>query len=430
MPIVNGKYKNPGWVNGAQPPISAENLNDISDTLEKLDAEGGGGRRCASLVVGTSAAGWTAADCDYLCDGADDNVEINAALSDAGQARGGEVLILPGQYYISDTIAVPYPVTLRGSGKNITQLFKDSLVNTWGSKALCTIQGEAISDLSLDDTSSSTGGPLLSVSAPVNGCSVERVAFMADGSQAPAISVPSAGGDVYVIDCWIRAKAALSATNPITGIFLRGNQTIINSTVDITNSFVMMTGNAMHDVSVTLDGVERCVIANNRLGTLKLLNSAPGPNTYNYGSLVIGNIFSGTSPAITLGPNTKYNFVSGNQLSDILNSGAQLSIQDSGTGNIVRSNSNEAPGPSGPASTLVTLTASGWSNKTQTVSVPGISAAEGTQLITPVPRAASQTAYYAAGVRATGQAANSLTFTADTVPTANLQIYVVIQEVA
>ena len=37
MPIVNGKYQNPGWVNDSTPPISAENLNDISDTLERLD---------------------------------------------------------------------------------------------------------------------------------------------------------------------------------------------------------------------------------------------------------------------------------------------------------------------------------------------------------------------------------------------------------
>ena len=41
----------------------------------------------------------------------------------------------------------------------------------------------------------------------------------------------------------------------------------------------------------------------------------------------------------------------------------------------------------------------------------------------------SQSAYYEAGIKCTGQAANSLTFTADTVPTADLTVYVVIQEV-
>ena len=34
MPIVNGKYKNPGWVDGGPPAINATELNAISDTLE------------------------------------------------------------------------------------------------------------------------------------------------------------------------------------------------------------------------------------------------------------------------------------------------------------------------------------------------------------------------------------------------------------
>lgn len=83
----------------------------------------------------------------------------------------------------------------------------------------------------------------------------------------------------------------------------------------------------------------------------------------------------------------------------------------------------------GGTSTLITLTEAGWSGETQTVFVPGVSANEAAQLITPVPAIASQSAYYDAGIRATGQAANSLTFTADTVPTTNLSVYVVVQGV-
>ena len=81
-------------------------------------------------------------------------------------------------------------------------------------------------------------------------------------------------------------------------------------------------------------------------------------------------------------------------------------------------------------SVAVTLTASGWSSsKTQTVTVSGVLADETKQLITPTPAIASQTAYYNAGIRCTGQAANSLTFTAKTIPTADLTVYVTIQEV-
>lgn len=80
-----------------------------------------------------------------------------------------------------------------------------------------------------------------------------------------------------------------------------------------------------------------------------------------------------------------------------------------------------------PTSVTITLTTSGWSNNTQTVTVSGVSASETAQLTTPTPAIASQSAYYEAGIMCTGQAANSLTFTCQTVPTSNLTVYVVIQ---
>lgn len=80
-----------------------------------------------------------------------------------------------------------------------------------------------------------------------------------------------------------------------------------------------------------------------------------------------------------------------------------------------------------PTSVAITLTTSGWSSNTKTVTVSGVSASETAQLITPTPAIASQSAYYEAGIMCTGQAANSLTFTCQTVPTSNLTVYVVIQ---
>lgn len=84
-----------------------------------------------------------------------------------------------------------------------------------------------------------------------------------------------------------------------------------------------------------------------------------------------------------------------------------------------------------PRATLVTLTVAGWSStaKTQTVAVSGILANESKQLIIPMPAAASMTAYNDAGIQCTGQAANSLTFTAETVPTAAISVYVTYQAV-
>ena len=84
-----------------------------------------------------------------------------------------------------------------------------------------------------------------------------------------------------------------------------------------------------------------------------------------------------------------------------------------------------------PKFVSVTLVAASWDStaKTQTVTVTGVSATETAQMITPTPALASQSAYYNAGILCTRQAANSLTFTCKTMPTADLTVYVIIQEV-
>ena len=76
------------------------------------------GKRTARFSIGTSTNGWTANDCDYLCDGTDDQVEINAAIQ-ALPSGGGEIVILDGTYNISATIDISIDnVILNGNGSN------------------------------------------------------------------------------------------------------------------------------------------------------------------------------------------------------------------------------------------------------------------------------------------------------------------------
>ncbi|MCI8414920.1 MAG: hypothetical protein HFF00_04745 [Ruminiclostridium sp.] len=76
------------------------------------------GKRTARFTVGTSTAGWTADQVDYLCDGTDDQVEINAAIQ-ALPAAGGEVVILDGTYNLTGPISVnKNNVTLSGNGQS------------------------------------------------------------------------------------------------------------------------------------------------------------------------------------------------------------------------------------------------------------------------------------------------------------------------
>ena len=84
-----------------------------------------------------------------------------------------------------------------------------------------------------------------------------------------------------------------------------------------------------------------------------------------------------------------------------------------------------------PNACKVTLTASGWdsSAKTQSATVSGVLEDESKQLIMPMPAGTSMSAYNAAGIQMTAQAANTVTFTADTVPTADVEVWVVVQTV-
>lgn len=72
--------------------------------------------------------------------------------------------------------------------------------------------------------------------------------------------------------------------------------------------------------------------------------------------------------------------------------------------------------------TTVTLAVADWSSNTQTVNVTGMTA-DGVVLVNPTP--ANQSAYTDAGILCTAQAAGSLTFTCDTVPSADIVVTVV-----
>lgn len=79
-----------------------------------------------------------------------------------------------------------------------------------------------------------------------------------------------------------------------------------------------------------------------------------------------------------------------------------------------------------PSACLVTLKASGWdtTTKTQTVTVSGVSADEASCMIIAMPAVANQSAYNDAGVNPTAQAANSVTFGCDSVPSVDLKVWV------
>ena len=107
----------------AGPGRTTETVKGNADALtsHKADyathlADGASHSKTARFVVGTSTAGWTLEDCDYLCDGTNDQVEINNAIDDL-PTNGGEIIILDGVYKSEGiTIDNRQNITLRGNG--------------------------------------------------------------------------------------------------------------------------------------------------------------------------------------------------------------------------------------------------------------------------------------------------------------------------
>lgn len=452
MPIVNGKYINPGWTNGTRPPINAQNLNDISDSLERIDSQGtggGSGNRTCRFVIGTAAAGWTAADCDYLCDGTDDDLEIQAAI-DALPAAGGEIVILDGTYNLSGPIqtltsTIVKPTVIRGNG-SMTELKRTNvggaatsdepkyLIGVVGTSTLCnlTVNGNNIPLA----TGERRFEIIIAGGGMVQNCIIRNytdTAIIIEGNYYGQHTVSynkffnSMVGSDSKRAVWIAGGLnALIANN----YFQHGG--LVESARSC-HTHVMLTGNVSEGDGVwKLDGLlyGSTICGNTGLKQLSLLQTGEFTNE-GTNCLICGNNFASSGSdvvPIVLGANTKFNFVTGNLFFKDEHS-TSSPVQDNGTGNVVRWNSDDTSRGT-PSSTMITLASSGWSNKQQTVIVKGVSANEAAQLITAVPTAASQSAYYNAGVRCTAQMADSLTFTADTVPTASLSVYVVVQEVA
>lgn len=138
-----------------------------------------GGVRSCRFVIGTSTAGWAEKDCDYLCDGVDDQVEINAAIQ-ALPSTGGEIKVLDGTYNITSSINIDKEgVTFGGCGQ-ITLFkrmwegssYRDAVISF--SKSYCTFK-----DFAIDGNKSlyTSGSGLSSTEENLTDILIENIVF-------------------------------------------------------------------------------------------------------------------------------------------------------------------------------------------------------------------------------------------------------------
>lgn len=94
--------------------------NLIVDTYATKEELSHSGKRTCRFVIGTSTNGWTANDCDYLCDGIADEVEINQAIQ-ALPSSGGFITILDGVYSITSSIILNKNISIFGYNCTINE---------------------------------------------------------------------------------------------------------------------------------------------------------------------------------------------------------------------------------------------------------------------------------------------------------------------
>ena len=131
------------WINAAQAAVGANRT----------------GRTVTYVVAASDAPSNVTAQADYVCDGIDDHIEIQAAI-DALPATGGEIRLSSGTFSIEASLVLDSNQTLRGCGRNTiltTHTGIDGLITAIGGEAT-EKQGIIITDLEIDAASIAYSG--------------------------------------------------------------------------------------------------------------------------------------------------------------------------------------------------------------------------------------------------------------------------------
>lgn len=428
MPIQNGRYISPTWLNNGPPAIDQAELQAMTDTLEQLDSGtgGSGGKRYATFVIGTATSGWTTADCDYLCDGISDDVEFNAAISDI-PSSGGEIVVLSGTYILSEPLEILNGVSMIGSGQ--VQIKRQTPNGASPINHMVYIKSGTLSNLAFDGNKSIFQGSPQNVyevvagpSCVIQNCSFSNFVYGAVYSEGTNVYPPSTikenffsglfsdtdvgvyigntdATSIYQNTFWCMStniqSGPVSSSQNVKCLFIKDNYSGTPPTGDI-----------------ILDGISQSIISGNSCNSIQILNTSAKTGA-GQSNIISQNILNGeaSGSAITLGSNTSYNLVEGNNLNS---NGSVGNIEDNGTNNSVNTTGQ------------ITLSSSGWSGNTQTVSAMGVTQ---TNTVTTGPAPSSMNAAMQAGVYCSAQGQGTLTFTCSSVPSSSLTYNYVTQGV-
>lgn len=211
-----------------QESVESHNTNkeahsDIRTTMKQLSDKMSevGGKRAARLTIGTSTNGWTAADCDYLCDSINDHAEINNAIQ-ALPDTGGEIVLLDGTYNIANAIKLNKAnVVLRGNGAS-TKLVRGFQGSSSNPAAIyITGSNSVVRDIAIDGAKESytsksycLGIKSTSENNTIEGCYI----------------FDHAGGAIYIVANHNIVVGNITKSN-YSGIAVEGNHNVIRGNI-------------------------------------------------------------------------------------------------------------------------------------------------------------------------------------------------------
>ncbi len=169
----------PGDLNDPNTYTTLSPRQEITPTPYALYAETswrqGVARRVSTYVVAASDSKWKS-DADYICDGTEDDVQIQAAI-DALPATGGSVHLMEGTFNVAASITLPSYTTLTGSGFSTVL----AATNTCEEMILASEENYiCISDLVLDGTNQKEAGAWRGISLASVGFAIINNVYIQD----------------------------------------------------------------------------------------------------------------------------------------------------------------------------------------------------------------------------------------------------------
>lgn len=305
-------------------------------------------RKGCRFVVGTSTAGWTAADCDYLCDGTDDQVEINNAIS-ALSSTGGEIVILAGTYNLTSGISLRSNIILKGNGNSTRLIGIDGSFSSHAGSYCSLLVIKSLKNVIIENLClESQANNIELVGIYIQNCNDIMVKnnTMASFYMGTWISECSCFtlSNNYVFEC----ERGFWVTNLVNGGLIYANTLTSNEdaifiyATSVKNTMVLgnyLYNNTNSGIKMTLSSTSGYYTMNGIIGNECFNNGGYGIyiSQFYYVNLV-GNCINNNPIGICCGSQTKYCLISDNIVYKAFYSSSEYSLQISGSDHLIANN--------------------------------------------------------------------------------------------